>query len=313
MFAKLILTFQYLKSLEAMGPKKSGKSQAAGGRSTKSKKVVLMDLNGESDDDNHDDGTMEREKKALEQLERALTKCQLCGPGKFCKISKTGDHVNLTWNQRRAWSIALVCTTLSKNLNILTNFQANKQHSVTISTPPKADIFHMFFPSPSGPVNSTPTPAPAPATPAPGMAPGMMAPLNFMMSPWMMPPFGYPQPNNPFYPPRSPLSCRPHRSQDEMPSSDQPDEELENPYPSITEFLQQLDERHAQRGLSRHFNVFEEKDFYNINEVANITSERLSSEEFGFTSGNAQFFLDAIRKEMKRIDRVVRKGKLHQY
>ena len=100
--------FQYLKSLEAMGSKKSGRSQTTG-RSIKNKKMVLMDLNGDSDD-NYDDGTMEREKQSLEQLERALTKCQLCGPGKFCKISKTGDHVNLTWNQRRAWSIALVCT-----------------------------------------------------------------------------------------------------------------------------------------------------------------------------------------------------------
>jgi len=100
--------FQYLKSLKAMSSKKSGQGKAGGGRSIKNKKMALMDLNGDSDDDNHDDGTMEREKQALEQLERALTKCQLCGPGKFCKISKGGDHINLTWNQRRAWSIALV-------------------------------------------------------------------------------------------------------------------------------------------------------------------------------------------------------------
>jgi hypothetical protein len=103
-----LLLFQYLKSLEAMGPKKLGRGQAGGGRSIKNKKMALMDLNGDLDDDNHEDGTMEREKQALEQLERALTKCQLCGPGKFCKISKGGDHINLTWNQRRAWSIALV-------------------------------------------------------------------------------------------------------------------------------------------------------------------------------------------------------------
>ena len=117
----LIVIFQYLKSLEAMGPKKSGKGQG-GGHSSKSKKMALMDLNGdESDDDNHDDGTMEREKQALEQLERAMTKCQLCGPAKFCKISKAGEHVNLTWNQCRAWSIALVCG-LYIVLSVLTEF-----------------------------------------------------------------------------------------------------------------------------------------------------------------------------------------------
>lgn len=73
-----LLLFQYLKSLEAMGPKKLGRGQAGGGHSIKNKKMVLMDLNGDSDDDNHDDGTMEREKQVLEQLEWVLTKCQLC-------------------------------------------------------------------------------------------------------------------------------------------------------------------------------------------------------------------------------------------
>ncbi|KAF8815752.1 hypothetical protein BYT27DRAFT_7224817 [Phlegmacium glaucopus] len=260
----ILVPDHYLKSLEAMGPKKLGRSQL-GGHSIRSRKTVLMDLNGDSDDDNH-----------------ALTKCQLCGPGKFCKISKTGEHANLTWNQRRAWSIAL------------------------------ADIFHMFFASLSGPATSTATPAPPPAAPAPGM----ITPFNFMMSPWMMPPFGYPGqvPNNPFYPPlKSPSHHRSHYLQDEIPSSDPPDESLENPYPSITSFLQQLNQKHAQCGLSRHFNIFEEKDFYNINEVTNITAERLSLEEFSFTAGNAQFFLDAVHKEMKHIDRAMRKGKSHQY
>lgn len=103
-----------------MGPKKSGKGQG-GGHSSKSKKMVLMDLNNDSDDDNHDNSTMEREKQALEQLEQAMTKCQLCGPAKFCKISKAGEHVNLTWNQRRAWSITLVCS-LYIVLSVLTEF-----------------------------------------------------------------------------------------------------------------------------------------------------------------------------------------------
>lgn len=98
-----------------------------------------------------------------------------------------------------------------------------------------------------------------------------------------------------------------------MPSSDPPDEDLESLYPSITDLLQQLDNKHTQCGHSRHISTFEEKDFYNIDEVAHITAERLSSEEFGFTAGNAQFFLDAIRKEIKRVDRAARKGKSRQY
>jgi hypothetical protein len=181
----------------------------------------------------------------------------------------------------------------------------NKQHGITASTLPKADIFHMFFTLLSGP-----TPAPAPMTPAPGMAPGMMAPLNFMMSPWM-PQFGYPQvPNHPVYPPmKSPLSHRPQHPRDEMLSSDPPDEDLENPYPSITDLLQQLNKKHPQCGLARHIQVFKEKDFYNIKKVADISSEKMS-EEFGLTARNAHFFLDVIRKEMKHVDHAMRKGKL---
>ena len=68
--------------------------------------MALMDFNGDSGNENEDDGTMEREKQSLEQLEQALSQCQLCGPGKYCKIGKMGEHVST--NQRRAWSVALV-------------------------------------------------------------------------------------------------------------------------------------------------------------------------------------------------------------
>lgn len=109
-----------------------------------------------------------------------------------------------------------------------------------LSTPPKADIFHMFFASLSGPIPSITTlahpPTAVPATPGPGMMP----PFNFMMSSWMMLPFGYPQmPNNSFYPPpKSPRCCESRYLQDEMPSSDPPDEDLKSLYPLITDFLQ---------------------------------------------------------------------------
>ena len=173
----------------------------------------------------------------------------------------------------------------------------------------------MFFSSLSSPTTATTMATPAPAAPPLAATPaqGMMSPLNFMMSPWMIPQFGgYPQvPNNHFYPPpsaSSPLSRRSH-PRDEMPSSDPPDEGPESPYPSITDFLRKLDQKQPQRSLSRHFNIFEEKDFYNINEVVNIAAERLSSQEFGFTAGNAQFFLDAVSKEMKHINRSLKNGK----
>jgi hypothetical protein len=79
-------------------------------KAPKGKKTALLDLdNSDADDDNGEDEAMaEKERKALEQLERALSNCQKCGPSKLCKIDKKGQHVNLTFNQRHGWSVALV-------------------------------------------------------------------------------------------------------------------------------------------------------------------------------------------------------------
>jgi len=91
----------------------------------------------------------------------------------------------------------------------------------------------------------------------------------------------------------------------DMPSSDPPEDNgVNDSYSGITDFLQQLDsdQKNTQRGLSRYFNVFEDKNFYSIYELTKISAETLSS-EFGFSSGNAQFFLEAISNEIKRVDR----------
>lgn len=71
-------------------------------------KVPMMDLGDDDDDEDDGDGMMEKENKAYEQLEKVLTKCQLCGPTKFCKINKAGEHICLSFQQRRGWAVALV-------------------------------------------------------------------------------------------------------------------------------------------------------------------------------------------------------------
>ena len=58
-------------------------------------KVPMMDLGDDDDDEDDGDGMMEKENKAYEQLKKVLTKCQLCGPTKFCKINKAGEHICL--------------------------------------------------------------------------------------------------------------------------------------------------------------------------------------------------------------------------
>jgi hypothetical protein len=76
----------------------------------KGKKSALLDLDSsDADDDNGDDEAMaEKERKALERLEKALGDCQKCGPSKLCKVSRSGQHIHLSFNQRRGWSVALV-------------------------------------------------------------------------------------------------------------------------------------------------------------------------------------------------------------
>ena len=71
-----------------------------------------MDLGDDDDDEDDGDGMMEKENKAYEQLEKVLMKCQLCGPTKFCKINRVGEHICLSFQQRRGWAVALVCNLL---------------------------------------------------------------------------------------------------------------------------------------------------------------------------------------------------------
>lgn len=72
------------------------------------KKPALMNLNDDEEEDG-DEEMVAREAKCMEQLERALSKCQKCGDEKCCKIDKLGNHHQLTFQQRRSWAVALVC------------------------------------------------------------------------------------------------------------------------------------------------------------------------------------------------------------
>jgi hypothetical protein len=88
-----------MASLCAKG-KKGGKSTQKGGK-LKPKPTVILDLNNSNDDDDEGDegGIMEKERKSIEELWQILSRCQLCGPTKSCKIGRNGQHVVLTFNQ----------------------------------------------------------------------------------------------------------------------------------------------------------------------------------------------------------------------
>jgi hypothetical protein len=81
-------------------------------RKGKQKAMPVLDLDHDfsdlDDDQDAPEGFIDTEVKKLEMLDGVLSKCQLCGSDKFCKIDRAGNHVNLTMGQRRAWANALV-------------------------------------------------------------------------------------------------------------------------------------------------------------------------------------------------------------
>lgn len=258
-----------------------------GGTGRKKGKVLMMDLGDNDDDEDDGNGMMEKENKAYGQLEKVLTKCQLCGPTKFCKINKVGEHVCLSFQQRRGWAVAL----------------ASGAHGVTLQNPPKSELFRDFS---SHPLLSSKSAVSSPAVAPPGfMTPQAMG--QPYMFPWYMPPApgypgGYPPTPTPMYPPphQQPQPPPAHG----IPSSDGFDDTYANPYPEINAFITKLSEKQPRRQLTKHIADFDVKDYYNIDQLAKITTDRLSGPEFGMTSGNAEFLLDAVRAEIKKIDRV---------
>lgn len=81
-------------------------------RSKKGKAKPLLDLDnylGDTEDDGEDaNNLMANEQKQLQLLDKTLAGCVRCGSEKYCKIDKVGNHVHLTFNQRRGWANALV-------------------------------------------------------------------------------------------------------------------------------------------------------------------------------------------------------------
>ena len=105
---------KYIKSLRAhLKDEKAATPAARGGKAKLGKKLALIDLDNEDEDDDiRDDSILDKERKYYEELRVALTRCQLCGPEKFCRVFRNGEHKSLTFQQRRGWVAALVCLSM---------------------------------------------------------------------------------------------------------------------------------------------------------------------------------------------------------
>jgi hypothetical protein len=250
----------------------------------------------ESGDDDFDDGfgIMEKEKKRLGELQGKYSRCQLCGPDKACKVDINGNHCRLSNNQLRAWSMALVCVFLSFSRAQTDTFQALETRGVTLSTPPNDSLFGMFF------KNSKPTPVSSMAHPSFPFPPYM--PMNSMnpygMMPWGMP--GMPS----LVPPMSLVTPTPNpqivhasgsnRRSPPIPSSDPLDMAAASVYLEITSFLRKLDEFHPKCDLLKYIPLFEELDFFNIDEISKLDTATALCGAMDISLGNATFLLEQV-------------------
>ncbi|KAJ7202542.1 hypothetical protein GGX14DRAFT_570654 [Mycena pura] len=292
----IIVSEQYLMSLrtklniKGLGmAKNKGKGKAA--------KIPILDLEhaGSGDDDFDEDlGIMDKEKKFVEQLQAHLGRCQRCGPDTPCKIDTSGDHCKLSNKQLMVWATAL----------------AHGTHNVTLHTPPNCDIFAAFFKNSHKATSAVPASHPLLPQYPPYLT---MNPYSSMM-PWPMPPPGYGTPSTPAMPtplPRAASTTSGSKLSAAFPSSDPPDMGASNPYPAISLFLQQLDVHAPHRNLLRYLSIFDDLDFYNIDEIMKLgaPAELVRAMSDRISLGNATHIMEQVKAEMKRIDRAEKSGR----
>ncbi|KAI6137828.1 hypothetical protein BKA82DRAFT_36073 [Pisolithus tinctorius] len=268
---KILVSEQYMSTLRAM----HGKKKPPG----KGKNPPLLDLDNDgSSADDEDSAAIEKENKSLMELEKSLKLCQRCGPSKYCKINRAGQHVNLTFNQHRGWALTL----------------GHEMHGVTLKTPPKGDLFSEFHAPQSDKTSSTS------ATQMPLNSPYMsmygwppMPPMPPMMPPWMVPPV--------YQAPATPVTPTMGEKRGEL-SPSELDHDTRPTYPTIVDFLTKLDASFPKHKLSVYIPQSEAMDFYNIDELRSLSEEQLMK-DFGMSLGNSCFLLSEVAQAVRQVER----------
>ncbi len=188
--------------------------------------------------------------------------------------------------------------------------QVHGMHGVTLQTPPRSDLFADFHGHATAKKFD---PVINPVTAASPVTPTMFMPQPFMFpSPWFTPPalpsfpYGHPQSGFPATL-HTTLGAPSRAEKHDLPSSDPPEGAFLEPYPEIDTFLNRLAVANPKRKLATYIELFETHDYYNVDDIANITLERLTTDPFNMTHGNAEFLLKEVVKEMKRVNQL-RKG-----
>ncbi|KAJ7303474.1 hypothetical protein DFH08DRAFT_977161 [Mycena albidolilacea] len=219
--------------------------------------------------------------------EKHYGSCELCGPTKACKIAANGTQQALSNNQLRAWSHCL----------------AAESSGVTLQTPPNAKLFPMFFKKSAFASGSAAPPA-NPMQQAQFCAPGQYMPMGN--------PFGYPYVGGmpPLFSGGHPGIQAPHvpplPSGSLLPSSDPPDMDAANPYPEIGAFFIKLSVHHPRRDWTKYIALFEDLDFFHIDDIRKLKVVDELVRLVGISVGNGTFLLEQVKDEMKRVDRAAK-------
>ena len=182
-------------------------------------------------------------------------------------------------------------------------------YGVTVTTPPKSELFSCFFKSFSGssvkPLEDLdPAPVVVPATQAVDhtqasvkqVAMQLFGPFlgvltGQLFQAWQAPilPLALPSPTK--------LDNVPPA----LPSPTKADYSIEGiHYPDIADFLKELQDADPHCNLTAHAEAFLSKDFFSINELVNFKAMELE-EEFGLSSGNANHVLDKIKAVVMKL------------
>lgn len=86
-------------------------------------------------------------------------------------------------------------------------------------------------------------------------------------------------------------------------SSDPPDEIVTSQYDTVRNFLTTLHVGVPHHNLNNFIEVFKSQDYWNIDEILQLSESVLTSPPFQLTLGNAGFLLAQIRNQVKRTDR----------
>ncbi|KAF8142476.1 hypothetical protein K438DRAFT_2113541 [Mycena galopus ATCC 62051] len=269
----MVLPENYMFSLRRMNKKAPAIKKGA-----KKSKMTAIDLdNDDTDDDGEgDEGIEDAEKAAMAELDAAYHTCVKCGTAHLCKINRAGNHVHLTFPQRRAWAVSLACGT----------------PKVTKLTPPEGGLFHMFHNNNS---NNGPPAVSQPSYPLSQYY--HLPPMQSGSAP------GYPgylhAPVFPHFPPAP--------ARQSMMSSD-PIESDGIVYPAIINFIEALIMKTPQRIALRDISVMlDSLRFYEINEITTLTAQDLETEKFGnVVLGDGNYLLKQVQSEVKRLEKQVK-------